>query len=833
MAADARRLFRHRGRLLRARSQERLLVDDVVQAAWAETLEAAFPDGLALLAVGGYGRGELFPYSDIDLCLLVAKMPENRASREAVSAFLRLLWDSGMRLSQSVRTVDECCALHQQNIELNMSLLDRRLLCGDRVLYETLEERLPRFLKGERRELSRHLCRLTRSRYAKHHNTIYRLEPDIKETPGGLRDLHVVRWLAYLQNSDSGHAGAWEVLRELNGGLDSARDFLFSLRCFLHFSGSRDNNRLTFEAQEQMAEQPFTGQAVHGSADRWMRVYFQNVRSVHRAAERWMNRAEERDSRLLTQFQEWRSRLSNAEFTVLHDRVYLRTPQQLEADPEMVLRLFQFCGRHGIRLAWETERRLEAQRPETRNFLCGNRPLWKRVRDILSQPRAALAVRLMHENSVLRDWVPGWDDLECLVLRDFFHHYTVDEHTLVTLEVLEELAASKHKALLHFQELLSETEEPWLLRLALLLHDLGKAHAESQHTVESHRLAELFLDRIQIPARERELVLFLIDSHLLLSSLIVSRDLDDSATMTYLSSQVATAERLKLLAVMTFADISAVNPEAMTSWRLIQLWRVYRLGEQEFTRELSEQRIGASAGESVAEQTPDLIEFIEGFPTRYVRTHSEEAVRGHIRLYQRFLERGIATEIVRKEGVYRLSVIAKDRLFLFASLAGTLSSFGLNILKAEAFANARSTILDTFQFSDPGKSLELNPSELDRLDFTLEKVALGKVDISSLLANRPVPQAPSPRSQVEPAVTFDNETSSHATLCEVVAQDRPALLYDLAAAFSGAGLSIDVVLVDTQAHKAIDVFYVTLDGKKLGADEMDSLRATLLAACQQ
>jgi len=262
----------------------------------------------------------------------------------------------------------------------------------------------------------------------------------------------------------------------------------------------------------------------------------------------------------------------------------------------------------------------------------------------------------------------------------------------------------------------------------------------------------------------------------------------------------------------------------MTPWRRSQLWRLYLLTYNELTRELNSERIEPRPADS-----PEKAAFLEGFPTRYLRTHSETDIDAHLAMEKMAEERGgVATGLEKIEDAYRLTLVAQDRPFLFASVAGTLSSFGMNILKAEAFANRRGAVFDTFTFADPNRTLELNPPEVERLKTTVERVVVGKTDIAQLLRNRPKPALPSKGARIEPSLAFDSEASATATLIHLVAQDRPGLLYDTVSVMSSEGCNIEVVLIDTEAHKAIDVFYITWRGSKLMADKEESLRKRLL-----
>lgn len=804
-SGDAGEVFRQRSRL----------VEQEVQRAYMEHLAPEVASGLAVLAVGGYGRQELFPYSDVDVCLLVEGDKLAEEKRGNISTFLQALWDANLRVSQSVRTVPECCELHDTNIELNVSLIDQRFLAGDADLYSRLEPKLKKFYENQKVTLARHLCRLARSRHSQYQNTVFHLEPNLKEGPGGLRDVHLLEWFHKLDISGL-HDISWR-------DVDEPRQFLSQVRCFLHYRSRRDNNNLSFEAQDELAEEKYSQLE---SADAWMRDYFRHVRAVEAAATRAMDAVESKHNVLLAGFREWRSRLSNAEFTVSKDRVLLKSSQTLETDPGAILRLFQFVSRHGIALSLDLERRIMEALPKLQEYFGQATGIWPQVREILLQPHAAMALRSMQECGVLRMLFPDWEGIEHMVTRDFYHRYTVDEHTIVTIENLQKLTRSTEAGHRRFSTLLTEIEDLAILRTALLLHDVGKGARTGNHSEESVRMARETLDRLGAPEKARDMILFLIDQHLALSAAMTGRDLDDPSTARMLAEKVGTIEGLRYLTLLTYADVSAVNPTALSPWRLEQLWRVYLRTHHELTRELQTDRIQLGQDEGGERES-----FLKGLPVRYLRTHSEPEIRMHLDLEARRREAEVALDIRKTEGGYALTVLAKDRLHLFASVAGALASFGMNILKAEAFANQQGTILDTFVFADPSRTLELNPSEVDRLQSILERVLLGRLHVRELLRSRPKAAPPSKRSLITPKVSFDNEASESATLVELVAEDRPGLLYDVASALSNTGCNIELVLVDTEAHKAMDVFYVSNAGRKLTEEHMQRLKAALVAVC--
>lgn len=762
---------------LSARSAD---IEERVRNAYTAALASKFPTGLTLVAVGGFGRRELFPHSDVDLLVLIESDAQVAAVKESLSIFLQTLWDSGLRPSHSVHTVAECVVEHDQNAELTISLLDRRRLAGDAALYDLLDQKFRAFIQKRGEAVARQLATLAVSRRVKYQNTIYHLEPNVKDTPGGLRDLQTVRWLSVLHP------------RDVARGLDDAFYFLSAVRIRLHEIAGRDQNVLSFDLQE----------ALNDSPAELMRDYYRHARAVDRAARQAIELASEQPGSLLGRFHEWRSRLSTPEFSVVRDQVLLRSSNILPAD----LSVFAFAARHKLRLATDTVERLKGFAP------VATWPDWKKL---LSMPNASYGLRAMQECGALPAVLPEWHNIECLVVRDFYHRYTVDEHTLVAIDLLESVKDKR------FAGLFEEVQDQWdLVRFALLVHDIGKGSGH-EHVAESLRIAHVILQRLGAPEAERATVEFLVSRHLALSGVMSSRDLSDAATGKLLADQVETIEQLKLLTMLTYADISAVNPQAMTPWRLEQLWRAYLLAHEELTRELGTARIHDATG-----MDPERAQFLEGLPTRYLRTHSSPEIDGHFELARQLQTRPLAIEIVHERSTYRLTLLTQDRPALFAPVAGAISSFGLNILKAEAFSNAQGVVVDTFTFSDPHRTLELNPPEVDRLRGIVRKVVEGKQDATKLLRGRPKPLL-STRARLKPQVAFNNDASETATLIEIVAEDRPGLLFDLARTMSEEGCNIEVVLINTEAHKALDVFYVS----KIGGDVEDRLKTALIAAC--
>jgi [protein-PII] uridylyltransferase len=805
--------------VLRKRSAQ---VDQTVRSAVETMLTQLVTNRFAVAGCGGYGRSELFPYSDVDLLIVVATEADLAALKNPLSRFLQFLWDQSLRVSHSVRTVADCVELHDQNIELHISLLDLRFLSGDQSLFTELQAKLGEFYNRHSHTLMKRLAEMSRLRHTKFNDTVFHLEPNIKESPGGIRDWHLLRWLGQLMPQN-------EAIRESCAETHKATVFLSVIRCFLHFRAGRDHNLLTFDLQDEAAA-ALAGD--HADPAEWMRLYYKCARQISQYALRALEYTETQDTSLVRQFRDWRSRLSTNELTISRERIFLRQPADMVQSNDALQRLFIFIARHGLTLAWDAQRRLRAHADEIRQRFAETPPNWAFWKELLDQPHAAQALQQMQETEILTAAIPEWHFIDSLVVRDFYHRYTVDEHSLVAVGVIDDLASARPATSQRLRLLLKEGDDQALLRMALLLHDSGKGTTPGQHIVGSLEIAAAVMERAKVPEEQRSIIQFLIEHHLDLSLIMSGRDLDDPATARSLTRQVGTIERLRLLTLVTYADISAVNPTAMTPWRLEQLWRVYTVGLEQLTRELEMDRIHGIDNEHHSDfrvtTTPDLERFLEGLPTRYLRTRSETEIRHHMILAQSVSKSGLAVEINRQADAWQATVLTLDRPGLFGMICGALASFGMNIVKAEAATNAAGIAVDQFRFSDPLRTLELNPGEVDQLRWTIERVIQNVLPVKDLLKRRRSLPRPSRGSRIMPSVRFNQDASESATLIDFIGEDRPGLLYELTSAMAEAGCNIEVVMIDTEAHKAIDVFYVTKAGDKLSEADQETLHSQLI-----
>jgi [protein-PII] uridylyltransferase len=839
-SARIQREFEVSGEGRAALAQRTRLVEEILARLWLDIVspDPAKPANFALVATGGFGRGWMFPYSDIDLLFLFGDRAAEQAFKDPVRRFSQELWDLRLKLSPASRMLSECDRYDPNNTEFSISLLDCRYLAGDHDLFRKLHDKvIPKLVMRESKALLAGLAEVTRERHGKYGMTLYHLEPNLKEAPGGLRDCNVASWLALISAMDKLHdwPDASSLRAPVRKQLDAALDFLMSARCFLHFRHGRDDNTLSWEAQDEAAARRIgAADSAELSAADWMRIYFGHARAVQRTVAQLLEEIPEAWSALYRQVQSWRSRLTTPDFSVVDGLIFLQQPSALQ-DPEVLLRMFHFMAHHGLKLSATTEYRIEQALPALASMPPRGAELWLYLQETLLQPHAADALRAMHSLRLLTLLLPELKLIDSLVVRDFYHRFTVDEHSFLAIESLHRLKQSQSEWDKRYAELLGELEDPELLYLALLLHDTGKGVPGGNHVEASLEIANRAMDRLDMDPKERAEVLFLIANHLELSAAL-RRDIFNPETVGTFADKVGTPERLKMLALLTYADIKAVNPEALTPWKAENVWQLY-MGAENYLSRSADQRVHADVNDeklarlrSLAPVTSSKFkEFLEGFPQRYLLVHSAEEVMRHMGMADELGEDPVQVDLKRGRHWYELTLVTRDRPSLFAKLAGVLAAWGMNIVKANAFSNEAGTVVDTLYFTDRFRTLELNLSEWDRFRRSVASVLLGEADLEKMLRDRQRSEKGAiAKVKVETKIEFDDSCSSTSTLLQVITQDRPRLLHRIASCLSDQECNIEIALIDTEGQMAIDTFYLTSGGKKLGAEPCQRVEKALV-----
>jgi [protein-PII] uridylyltransferase len=866
-------------------------MDDLIAGLWVEAVKKtpALRQGVALVALGGYGRSELFPYSDVDLMyLLEGKVPEKEVN-QPIRRLSQELWDCGIRLSPVTRRRAEAERFAADNVEFALALLDHRLLGGDKAAYEKLAGvGLPKMLERENKGIVAGLVGLTMERHKKYGDTLFHLEPNIKDCPGGLRDVHVCAWLKTLADAAGGGAksgGAGSRTPIFSAGdrneFGQAVEFLFTVRCFLHYRHERDDNTLDWQAQDAAARELMGLDRRHAPRGRdgadaayWMRLYFRHARSVERRLTQMLELAPGQprlgtEQRAAAKGPAGRTRRGKGQvgFRLVGGRAVLALPgvgagglaQDPARDPETVLQLFAAMSETGCVLERESEERMSQALPLLSANLEEGPVLWRHLREILLGRYAGDTLRAMHALGILELLVPEFHGIDALVIRDAYHRYTVDEHTMVLIDTLHGLeglepertkksAGAKAAAAdgpvssmgewaARFGGLMRDTQHLALLYLAALLHDTGKGRSTGDHARESERMAESVLGRLELDVYETELVLSLIRNHLEMSAAL-RRDVFDQETVSAFAGKVQTPEALRMLTLFTYADIRAVNPDALTPWKAENLWRLYLATASFLDRSVDDERVGARVGRELVNRVAALMPgkraeveaFLQGFPERYLRTRTPDQVRMHFEMAEWIERDPVQLRFRYAPGTSEITLLAPDRPLLFADMAGALAAWGMNIVTADAFSNRQGIVVDNFRFTDSFRTLEMNASEHEVFVNSVHAVMSGQLAVEKLLSGRRRGVHKAPMLVVESRVDFDNEASSHSTLLQVVAQDVPGLLRAVSLALAGRGCNIEVALVDTEGETAIDVFYVTRNGAKLDAAEQRELKRELLKA---
>jgi [protein-PII] uridylyltransferase len=454
----------------------------------------------------------------------------------------------------------------------------------------------------------------------------------------------------------------------------------------------------------------------------------------------------------------------------------------------------------------------------------------------LLRPRQGLYARLseMHDCGLLTAIFPELHAISCRVIRDFYHKYTVDEHTLLTIRGVERLLDPDLPSRGRVASLLAELRAPELLVLALLYHDVGK-WKEENHAEESVRMAGPMMERLGIDPESRQDVVFLIGQHLQMSRAAFRRDSEDPTVVRQFAGLVGTDERLKMLCLMTLVDIQAVSTDTLTPWKEELLWRLYVDTYNQVTLGYADEVIeghGAAAGllasrpDDIAED--ELARFLEGFPRRYLALFPAEHIFRHLRLARDITRDAVHLFLEQKGGMWELTVVTLDKPALFSNISGVLSYTGMDILRGFAMTSPSGLVLDMFQFTDHEGFLRCNPGAEAQLEKRLQEAVAGRQDVSELLQRkeRGVLHQRGPR-RVAPVVTVDNEHSQRYTVVEIVAQDELGLLHRISRAVSAHGCDVDLVLISTEGNKAIDVFHLTRAGAKLPEDAQAALREDL------
>jgi len=833
------------------------LTDQIVRLSFDFAVRVLYPranptegEKLALCAVGGYGRGEMAPFSDVDI-LFITPYKKTPWSEQVVEATLYMLWDLRLKVGHASRNIPEIIRYAKEDLTIRTAFLEARYVWGDERLYDEARAAFrSEVIPGTEQDFVRDKLAERDQRHKRMGDSRYVVEPNLKEGKGGLRDLHTLFWIGkYIHRARSvdelvekGLLQAAELRQFLK-----AEAFLWSVRCHLHDLTGRAEERLTFDVQRELAVRlRYNDRPGASGVERFMKHYFLIAKQVGDLTRQFLAHLEETQKKQsLWHIPTLKLRARRLSGFVLADgRIAAPDDTFFKEDPVRLLRLFHLADQHQAKIHPQTVR--QAARDANligtpqREDAEANR-LFLEILTSRNDPEDTL--RKMNEVGVFGRFVPDFGRVVAQMQYDMYHHYTVDEHTIRAIGLLSRIEkgelAQDHPVA---TELMRKTVSRQVLYVAVLLHDIAKGR-KGDHSILGAEVAQRLCPRLGLTPAETETVAWLVRWHLLMSDTAFKRDLTDPKTITDFADQVQSPERLKLLFLLTCVDIRAVGPNVWNGWKAQLLRELYaaaeevlRLGHKTVGRQ---ERINAKQ-EALAEHLGWPEEAFDAYRTRFFDAYWIAEPQDVLEMNARQVGAAdrqkkplsLSTIVDAEAGTTLVSLYAADHPGLFYRLAGAISLAGGNILGARIHTTRDGMALDNITIESAAGGPFDEPAQLERLNRAITETLAGRVKLRDRLAAKPLIRARAEVFHVEPNVIIDNLASNRYTVVEINATDRPALLFALTSAFYEAKVTIHSAHIATYGERAVDVFYITdlADAKITNANRLKALERKLLAS---
>ncbi|HWM24149.1 MAG TPA: [protein-PII] uridylyltransferase [Chthoniobacterales bacterium] len=813
---------------------------------FAQRDKGASPTPLTVVALGGYGRRELNPFSDVDVMFLHDQNGSGISpyAAQVVEQILYLLWDIGFKVGHSTRSIPEAINLANRDMLTKTAMLESRHLTGDPQLARRFRKQFrENCVRGRDREYVELRMQDQAARHAKFGDSVYVQEPNLKSGCGGLRDYQNLLWMTFFKEGalTTTHLVGRDWLSEADRKrIEAAYDFLLRLRTDLHYATGRATDTLHFNVQDQIAQRLGYAQK-RGTLpnEALMKDYYEHTRNIFRVTERITEQfASGRSSSTTRSLFGFLPRLKTREERVDYFRIRNRQlfPQR-QTDfvkyPEAMMRAFQLAQERQLDLSPELAdlftRNLGVV---TRAFRNAARPR-EIFRSIASRKgQVGRVFRMMHRVDFLGRYVPEFGQLTCLVQHEFFHRYTADEHTLVCIDKLDQIMQTEEPKFRLYRELFEKLVDPFVLYLALLLHDTGRAVGARPHSEASALFAQGAAVRLQLSPAQRRSLILLVDHHLTLSNTAQQRNLDDPETAVEFARIVKDQKNLDALMLLTLADGQGTSADAWSDWKESLVWQLYHatsqyLSDQEafyeqtkIEREALQQRVTQNLGPDFAEEVDAHFEFM---PDNYFRAFEVSGIVSHLKLFRQFLENlyvrdepplnpAIAWQAFPEQGHSLASFCAWDGQDLLAKIAGSFAVVPINILSADIYTRGDNVVLDIFRVCDPRFRAVTDKRDQALVEATLRSaLAQERFDFSPLLERarrKMVKRASRGEMDFPTRVTVENKAHPTYTLIQIQTPDRLGLLYELLSAFGEQNVSIALSRISTEKGAAIDTFYV-------------------------
>ena len=835
------------------------LTDQLVRVIYDYVVTHVFPvanrsmaERLSVLAVGGYGRAEMAPHSDVDIAF-ITPMKRSPWCEQVIEAMLYLLWDLGLKVGHSSRTISDTMRMAKEDLTIRTALLEARLIWGDQDIYEELRQRFwADVVRGKEREFHAQKLDERDARHKRMGDSRYVVEPNVKDGKGGLRDLQTLYWIGKFMHRVESAAELVEMglfTKSEYRSFRRAEGFLLAVRCHMHTITGRAEDRLTFDLQRQVAEaMNFADRPGKSAVERFMQYYFMQAKRVGHLTGVFLSQLEANFGKKSVAsgfFAGWKAKPRTLKgYRIESGRIRAPGDNWFAEDPVRLIEVFQIAEAEGVEVHPDTMRQADRDsklidktvRKDARanalflDLLCGRK-----------DPESAL--RWMNEAGVFGRFVPDFGRVNAQMQFDMYHHYTVDEHTIRAIGLLSQIERGMlQKDHPRATKQIHKVASRRALFVAVLLHDIGKGRG-GDHSVIGAQIAYKLCPRFGLDAKETELVAWLILQHLLMSSTAQKRDLTDPKTIEDFVAEVKTVERLRNLSILTCVDIRAVGPGTWNSWKGQLIGELYdaaqerlRLGHKRTGRA---QRVAArkeAVREILGERSHLTDEVGDLLADAYWIAEPEDIIAKNLVQYAVAREiddqLSIHCEVDEERGATLVSVIAADHPGLFYRIAGGIHLAGANIIDARIHTAMNGYAIDNFLVQDLNAAPFSEASQIERLKQAIRDALLANVELVPKLAARPLPHSRSKTFTVAPTVNFDNNASNHFTVIEVTARDRPALLNRLAHSLFRCNLIVQSAHITAYGESAADTFYVTdlTGGKVTQTDRLAEIEAMLLEA---
>ncbi len=808
------------------------MMDGLVRRAFQQAQFQVSAQSACLVAVGGYGRAELAPYSDIDLLLLYSSS-QREALPPLVEKILYPLWDLGLDVSCSSRAIHECMKMAQSDLHVKTSLMDARYLDGEYEFFRKLHTLFTKkILHRKVQKFAEGLAKDLYSRNQKYQDPNYILEPNIKEGEGGLRDFQIGRWVIRAKYETD----RWDsiLFPDHSRMLEKSLQFLQAVRNQLHFLAGRRQDDLTFEMQEKIA--PGLGFS-RGTAgiEEMMKYYHLSTQRISNFVRDILERVLYEPSRPKKTFFFLQKRKIDDNFGMAGGELHLRDPVIFKRDPAQLMTLFAHCQTYQVKMDFRMEEAIIEALPFVDDCFRNSQMVNRTFLSILSDGRRVDdLLRKMHELGLLSRYIPEFSEVEGKVHYDLYHVHPVDIHSILAVGELRKLREGFYQREYPLlTEVIQEIENPGILLLTALLHDIGKG-VDGDHSLVGAEMAKRVGSRMGLSPENSELIGALVSRHLLMVETAFRRDLHDEQVILRFAGEVKNLNRLKMLYLITFADIKAVGPEAWTSWKDTLLMDLFLKTSHFFEKDAMTGPF--LKGEEVAKKLRDslsgeMVAYADHLPDRYLSCYNLEEITHHIEMARSVEEELLLAEWkVAKEIHAKVTISTKDRYGLFSKITGSMFLNHLNILEAQIHTWENGIALDTFWVENATGDIE---RRLQQFKQDLEEILSGKVSLKDLLSQKKesngVKQKVIPKVPGE--VRINNQDSGFYTIVEVSGEDRLGILYELTQALTDHGCDIHFARISTLGNRIVDVFYIQdkFGEKTQEKNQTDQLRKTVLS----